>query len=357
MNDLIHGNISKDARNKYFNDLYSDINKKISGLQLDINKLDYQKKYISLIKRDQIFFDTLVKLQNNRKIFLTYTKKELLNVIALTNITPVLQDIICDYAYQTEYVCYALHNSSIWYDQTAGYKSFMFKNFFIEYIYGRKVYVYVIDTLNGELVNQFNVPVPSSMVGSSFNSTPIYGFVSQHEKNYDKFYLVNDKNYVLHFSITFNENNECKIENETRRRVISFNRYTNIVQDSKLKTKKLNDIIDIEKVGIEISKLIFDDVGTMENVVHFDHNIFNIDSQECLSAIFYVGDKKNPHILEYDIAKKRILNHYMIENYDKSKCSHFCGRISFDKSGPNDEYMNIVYPNPTGAVRLKKVII
>lgn len=173
---------------------------------------------------------------------------------------------------------------------------------------------------------------------------------------------MNDKNYCLSFSITFfdENNNECEFKEESLRRII-FDSDTNIVDSDNLETKKLDSIIDIGKVGKELSKLLFNEgkcTNIDQNTICFDNNNFNIDTQGFLSAIFYFGNNETQYIMEYDVFKKRILYNYMIKNNDKyvRAKNQYGAVISFDNSESNDQFMNVAFPYAQGCVRFKKAV-
>jgi hypothetical protein len=360
MNNLTNHEVETSMADDDFSNDLQEIDTKISDLKLEINKLEYEKKYISSKIVNKKSF--IAELKKKREHMSIYTRNDLLNVLTLTTITAVILDIICDYTYQLEYVSYAANyslNLDVW---DAYCKTFVFKNFFIEYF---DMTVYVIDISSNKLVNQYVISKTNHDIYLSFNTLPIYGFVRQHNKDNDKVYLVNSIGYILHFSITFNNsNNKCEIKEEKHREIL-FDRDSNIAYNDKSEIKdikKLNSIIDFNIVGNEIANLL-SDTKTDENIILFDNNTFNIDSNEHLSAIFYIGkncigQSKSPYLLEYNFVKKRVLNFYPIENNDDliNAEIHGKGKIYFDKSESNEEYMNIVYPWYV-VVRLKKVVV
>jgi hypothetical protein len=294
----------------------ADISAKISDLELKLNKLKYRKKYLFAIKNNFTLFSLCENEPYHRSAKIYYSRKELVDTIVNTNIGIIedLSNIISDYAYQLKYVNYYNYRSlnSCYSANEINFRdhnSFVFKNFFIEYVNG---ICYVVDIITNELINQITI---RAEIDGWIMYSPSKCFVRDH----NKVYLVGVINNISCFSITFHDNN-CEFKKEDNLQILRDSNYNVIFDPLGLPTveskmsinKKIDEIIDIEELELELRKLLDDTYADTD--IQFDKCNFRLDSQNYLSIVFYVNGNycKTAYILEYDMNKKKILYHYLL---------------------------------------------
>jgi hypothetical protein len=139
------------------------------------------------------------------------------------------------------------------------------------------------------------------------------------------------------------ESNICiriKIKDDS---IIVSDNYLFIKFDKKI--TKLKDLIDIKKIKLQLVKLC------NNNDITIIEDDYNIDSENILCLIFFVGIMKNMHVLEYDMNNKKIIDNYLLIDGYSIYESHSFGKITFENDG---KYLNIVCPNKHFVIKYKK---
>jgi hypothetical protein len=275
-----------------------------------------------------------------------YTKKNLLHAILFLEIIHPLLNIICDYCYQSKYCAYVYHKSSHWTGSELLYNAMMFENMFIEHVNGT---CYITDMLKNQIICTLN---ENDYVSDK------YFFICD-----NKIHIEKRTRYDIFFGpdieMCIKNNKIIRVENKNSRvqKIISF---TGIDDECFLGLPKitcngeknffenracepLNKTVNVGQIRNELVKLL-------KKSIRFERDQFTIDSQDFLTMVFYVNDNDNPHILEYDINTKQILDYYVIEGFNEDIGSFTT--ITFE-----EEYMNVLCRFKSVGIRFKKIVI